>query len=253
MAISKEKLIQYTLRIADNALIIGQRLSEWCGHGPILEQDMAITNIALDQIGEARNLFQFISSIDDKKRNEDEWAMKRHDWEYYNCLLVEQANGDWADTIVRQFIFDSFNFYFHQALAESKEETLAAIGAKSLKEVTYHLRWSSEWMLRIGDGTEESHKRAQRSLDFLWMYSGELLSNDDLENELAKAGIGVDLNKIKDSVSNKQKEIIQKATLTMPEVPNMQRGGKQGRHSEQFGFILSELQYMQRTYPNMQW
>lgn len=253
MATDKEKLIQYSLQIADNALIVGQRLSEWCGHGPILEQDMAITNIALDQIGEARNLFQFISSIDAKKRTEDDWAMMRREWEYKNCLLVEQPNGNWADTIVRQFIFDSFNFYFHQALAESKEETLAAIGAKSLKEVTYHLRWSSEWMMRLGDGTEESHQKAQTAVNKLWVYSGELLKPTAVEQELAAEAIAVDLEKIKETVTTKQSEIIQQATLQIPEVPNMQKGGKEGSHSEHFGFILSELQYMQRAYPNMEW
>jgi len=253
MAADKEKLIQYSLQIADNALIIGQRLSEWCGHGPILEQDMAITNIALDQIGEARNLFQFISSIDEQKRSEDEWAMKRREWEYRNCLLVEQPNGNWADTIVRQFIFDSYNFYFHQALAESTEETLAAIGVKSLKEVTYHLRWSSEWMLRLGDGTEESNQKAQTALNNLWMYSGELLNSSAIEKQMAESGVGVDLEKISEPIHTKRKQIIEQATLTIPEVPNMQKGGKEGSHSEHFGFILSELQYMQRAYPNMEW
>jgi len=244
---------KYLLRIADNALIIGQRLSEWCGHGPILEQDMAATNIALDQIGEARNLFQYISELDPKKRNEDELAMKRNDWEYYNLLLLEQPNGHWGETIMRQFLFDSFNYYFHEALAQCKDERLAAIGAKSLKEVTYHLRWSSEWTIRLGDGTEESHGKMQEALDALWMYSEEMLLPDEIDQSANEENGCPDLSELQPLVAEKRSQILERAGLTPPEVLRMQTGGKQGRHTEHLGFILSELQYMQRAYPNMHW
>lgn len=244
---------QYILRLGDNALILGQRLSEWCGHGPILEQDIAITNIALDLIGQARSLLEYAGKLEGKGRSDDNLAFLRDAWDYRNLLLVEQPNDDWAHTIVRQFFFDNFNYQLHQELTRSKDEHLAAIAAKSLKEITYHLRYSSEWMIRLGDGTKESHRRMQAAVDDLWMFSGEAFIADELDREMAAAGIGADLEKIKPLCDQRTVEIFREATLELPAETWMQEGGKQGRHTEHLGFILAEMQFLQRAYPGLQW
>lgn len=244
---------EYVLRIADNALILGQRLSEWCGHGPILEQDIAITNIALDQIGQARTLLTYAGDLEGKGRTEDDLAYFRDTMDFKNVLLVEQPNEDWAFTIVRQFLFDSFNFFFHQMLLQSQDKKLAGIAEKSIKEVQYHLRYSSEWMIRLGDGTPTSHQKMQRALDELWMFSGELVKPDVIDQLMLANGIGPDLEEVNLLRQERIKNVLEQATLKMPENDWMQTGGKQGEHSEHLGFILSELQYMQRAYPNMKW
>lgn len=245
--------LNYLLQLGDNALILGQRLSEWCGHGPVLEQDIAITNIALDLLGQARNWLDLAATVEDKNRSEDDLAFTRNEWEYRNVLLVEYPNKDWAFTIVRQFLFDAFNYYLHKELTQSKDEQIAAIAAKSLKEVTYHLRFSSEWMIRLGDGTEVSHEKMQTALNELWRYKGELFEISEADEAVISSQIGADLNKIKSLYDQKLSEIIQESTLTMPETNWSQSGGKIGKHSEHMGHILSEMQYMQRAYPNMQW
>lgn len=250
---NKEALYQYTLQIADNALILGQRLGEWCGHGPVLEQDIALTNIALDLMGQARSLLSYAAQVEGKGRTEDHIAFMRKENEYRNVLLVEQKNEDFAYTVVRQFLFDSFNYFFNEALQGSKDKTLAAIASKSIKEVRYHLKYSSEWMIRLGDGTEVSHEKIQTALDDLWMYSEELIIPNDIDKMMHDAGIGVDLEKIKPVRQAKIEEILELATLTKPSSTWMQSGGKDGRHTENMGFILADLQYMQRAYPNMEW
>ena len=244
---------EYVLRIADNALILGQRLSEWCGHGPILEQDIAITNIALDQIGQARTLLTYAGDLEGKGRTEDDLAYFRDTMDFKNVLLVEQPNEDWAFTIVRQFLFDSFNFFFHQMLLQSQDKKLAGIAEKSIKEVQYHLRYSSEWMIRLGDGTPTSHQKMQRALDELWMFSGELVKPDVIDQLMLANGIGPDLKEVNLLRQERIKNVLEQATLKMPENDWMQTGGKQGEHTEHLGFILSELQYIQRAYPNMKW
>lgn len=244
---------KYILRIADNTLILGQRLSEWCGHGPVLEQDIALTNIALDLIGHARSLYQYAAELEGEGRSEDELAFHRDAWDFYNLLLVEQPNTDFAHTIVRQFFFDAFNFYFHQELLQSQDTHLAAIAEKSIKEVTYHLRYSSEWMIRLGDGTEVSYQKMQAAVDKLWPFSGEALESDELDQKMFEAGIGVDLNKIKPLVAQKVKEILSEATLQQPDNAWMQRGGKTGQHTEHLGYVLAEMQYLQRAYPGLEW
>jgi len=249
----KEALFDYVLRLGDNALILGHRISEWCGHGPVLEQDIALTNIALDHVGQARMLLQYAGKVEGKGRTEDNLAYLRDAGDYRNVLLVEQPNGDFAHTIVRSFIYDTYNFFFLKELLHSKDENLAAIAEKSIKEVTYHLRYSSEWMIRLGDGTEESHERMQTALDDLWMWSGELLTNNETDKIVAEAGIGVDLDKIKPLWENKLDEIIKEATLKKPENQWMQSGGKEGVHTEYLGFILAELQFVQRAYPGQEW
>jgi len=244
----KESLIQYTLHLADNALILGQRNSEWCGHGPVLEQDIAITNISLDLIGQARNFYQYAAELKADGSTEDSLAYLRTEREFKNCLLAEQPNGDWAQTILRQFLFSNYQYLLYQQLQTSKDNPLAAIAEKSLKEVTYHLRWSSEWVIRLGDGTTESHQRISKAVDELWRYTGELFIPASYEKES-----GIDISTLKEPWLNKVKEIFDEATLPVPSKTFMQEGGKQGKHTEQLGYILTELQYLQRTYPGCEW
>ncbi len=243
----------YLLRLGDNALILGQRLSEWCGHGPVLEQDIAITNIALDLIGQARSIYAYAAELEGKGRSEDDIAFLRDAWDFYNVQLVEQPNEDWAYAIVRQFLFDSCNFYLYQSLTHSSDEHIRAIAEKSLKEITYHLRYSSEWMIRLGDGTELSRQKMQTALDDLWMYSGEMMMMDELDMLMRDLGIGADFDAIKPQVDAKRREVISEATLQIPGNPWMQSGGKQGRHTEFLGHILADMQFMQRAYPGMTW
>lgn len=269
-------LLLYTLQIADNALILGHRISEWCGHGPILEQDIAITNTALDHLGQARSLYQYAATIfnalpAEEKNNifsspvlqqnvaagsiidEDDLAYLRDGWDFRNTLLVEQPNKDWAYTIARSFFYDSFSYYFYTELQKSKDETLAAIAEKSLKEVTYHIRWSSEWVIRLGDGTEESHQRMQDAINERWAYTGELLTMSAVDKAALQHGYGVDLEAIRHLWQARVNTVIAEAGLTLPTTKWMQEGGKEGRHTEHLGYILAELQFMQRAYPNMEW
>jgi ring-1,2-phenylacetyl-CoA epoxidase subunit PaaC len=250
---TNQQHFDYLLRLGDNALILGQRLGEWCGHGPILEQDIAITNIALDLMGQARSWLALAGEVEGNGRDEDAIAFLRDNREFRNLLLVEHPNEDFAYTIVRQFLFDSFNYFLHEALANSSDEQIKAIAQKSLKEVTYHLRYSSEWMIRLGDGTEESQQKMQRALDDLWMYAEEALLPDEIDQAAHAAGIGPDLAVLRPLVEAKRKAIIAEATLTIPENEYPQQGGKQGMHTEALGFILTEMQWMQRAYPGAEW
>jgi ring-1,2-phenylacetyl-CoA epoxidase subunit PaaC len=249
----KQDLIDYTLHLADNALILGHRNSEWCGHGPVLEQDIAITNISLDLIGQARNFYQYAAQLKADGSTEDSLAYLRDSSEFKNCLLVEQQKGDWAGTILRQFLFSSYQFYLYSELADSKDERLAAIAEKSLKEVIYHLRWSSEWVIRLGDGTEESRRRILNAIERLWMFTGELFEPASYEMRVANDGVGADLLALKPKWEEKLKDVFGEATLTYPKNVFMQIGGKEGRHSEYLGSILAELQFLQRTYPDSEW
>ena len=249
---------EYLLQLADNALILGHRLGEWCGHAPEMELDIALTNIALDLTGQARSLYQRIAELEGlgpngASKDEDDYAYLRDAWEFRNSLLVEQPNGDFAHTIVRQFIFDSYHYYMCQVLSQSQDEWLAGYAAKSLKEITYHLRFSSEWMLRLGDGTEVSHAKMQAAIGDLWTFSGELSTPNEVEKTMASQGIGVDLTKIKPSIETKMAEVLTAANLTAPVGAWMQSGGKDGNHSEHLGFILAEMQFLQRAYPGQEW
>jgi len=249
----KEALFEYCLRIGDNSLVLGHRVSEWCGHGPILEEDIALTNIALDLVGQSRILLTYAGEVEDKGRTEDSLAYLRQVVDYRNCLLTEQENGDFAKTIVRQFLFDSYNVLFLEELQHSADETLAAYAAKSLKEATYHVRHSSEWMIRLGDGTEESKSRVQDALDELWMYSGELFEMDKVEEALHKAKIAPDSKTLQQKWTGNVSKVLDLATLQIPETGWMQTGGRTGKHSELLGYILAELQYVQRSYPGCEW
>lgn len=244
---------EYLLRLGDNALILGQRLGEWCGHGPVLEQDIAITNIALDLIGQSRSLLEHAGNIEGKGRSEDDLAFLRDSWDFRNILLVEQPNQDWAFTIVRQFLFDAFHYPLLQQLTASKDEHLAAIAHKSLKEVAYHLRYSAEWMIRLGDGTEVSHQKMQTALDELWEFSGESTTADEVDRLVEAAGIGANPDLIQQAFAEKVDAVLREATLKKPDGNWMQRGGKTGTHTEHLGFILAEMQFMQRAYPGQKW
>lgn len=246
-------LLTYTLRLGDNALILGQRLSEWCGHGPILEQDIALSNMALDHLGQARMLMQYAAQLRGEDFTEDKMAFFRDITEYHNCLMLELENKDWGFTLVRQFLFDTYNYFFYTEMLQSKDDHLRAVAQKAIKEITYHAQWSAEWVIRLGDGTEESHQRAQAALDELWQWTGEFFTMDAVDNEMIEAGIGVDLNPIKEKWHTKVSEILNIATLKKPEDDWMQSGGKQGEHTEYLGYILAEMQHLPRMYPEASW
>jgi len=256
-----ESLLSYTLHLADNSLVLGHRNSEWAGHGPILEQDIAISNIALDLIGQARNLYQYAAQLTGNSDvTEDTLAYLRDALDFKNSLLVEQPNGDWAKTILRQFLFSTYQFYFYQQLQLSTDTQLAAIAEKSLKEVTYHLKWSAEWVIRLGDGTEESNKRMVFALDELWKFTGELFTPADYEIALLKEKVSVDVTHLRNNWTNKVREVFDEATLDFPsektdkgDVVWMQTGGKNGTHTEHLGYLLAEMQFLQRAYPGSEW
>lgn len=246
-------LINYLLHLGDNALILGHRNSEWCGHGPALEQDIALTNIALDQIGQARNFYQLaaslISDLTSEKLTEDSLAYLRDSWDFKNCLLAELPNGDWAQTIMKQFIVSVYQYYLYKELETNKHEQLAAIASKSLKELSYHLRWSTDWVLRLGDGTIESKKRMQDALAILWSYTNEWIDYVDYELNI----LGDNCVTIQDNWKAKIKSVFDEAGLSIPPELWMQKGGKYGKHTEHLGYILSEMQFLQRAYPNGEW
>ena len=245
-------LFTYTLRIADSSLILGQRMSEWCSNGPTLEEDIAMSNIALDMFGQANGFYQYAAQLDSTK-SADELAFRRNEREFFNHQLVEQENGNFGTTMVRNFLHDVFNFLFYTELSKSKDETLSALASKSLKEVKYHLRHSSNWLIRLGDGTEESNTKMQDALDNLWMYTGELFEMDNLDTELLNNGIAVDNSALKSEWDRMVDEILVKAKLTRPEDAYMATGSKKGLHTEYLGFILSEMQFLQRAYPDAKW
>ena len=246
---NQESIINYTIHLADDALIIGHRNSEWCGHGPILEQDIALSNISLDLIGQARNFYQYAATLIGNNATEDSLAYLRDAGDFKNCLLVEQPNGDWAQTILKQFFFAVYQYYLYQQLQNNTDNQLKAIAAKSLKEVTYHVRWSSEWVIRLGDGTEESKKRLLKALDALWMFTGELF--DQAAYEL---NMNIDFILLKKEWNKKIQSVFEEATINVPlETKWHQSGGKIGNHSEYLGFILAEMQFVQRAYPDSEW
>ncbi len=245
--------VKYLLHLADSPLILGQRLGEWCGHGPVLEQDIALTNIALDLIGQARLLYQYVAGFEEVNSTEDRLAMLRYEHEYYNLLLVEHPNMDFAHTIVRQFFYDAFNILQYEALTKTSDIHLNSIAIKTLKEIKYHYRYSSEWVIRLGDGTDQSHQYMQQAVNELWRYTGEMFVMADYEMELSADLFVMDLKTLHNRWREKIESVFSQAHLTTPEKEVMLTGGKEGKHTEHMGFILTELQYMQRTYPQMQW
>lgn len=265
-----ECLGTFLLHLADTSLIMGHRLSEWSGHGPMLEQDIALSNIALDYIGQARNFYQYAATLgndnadgatkiknSDSKQpvTEDTLAYLRDARDYRNLLITEIANGDWGKTILKLYFVSNFLYMLYEKLVGSKEKQLAAIAEKSLKELKYHKRWSSEWVIRLGDGTAESHKRMDQAVEDLWPYTGEMFDASSFEKECMTQGVVIDVSQLKDSWHITVKHVFDEATLTMPPAENrwIKTGGKEGLHTEQLGFLLAEMQYLQRAYPGCEW
>jgi ring-1,2-phenylacetyl-CoA epoxidase subunit PaaC len=246
--------LEYLLRQGDNALILSQQLCQWCGKGPALEEDMALSNIALDLLGQTRMWLTYAAELEGQGRDEDKLAFLRDAGEFRNCLLVEQPNGDYAQTLVRQFFFDTWHYFLVDALTNSSDQRIADIAEKSAKEITYHLRRSSDLVVRLGDGTEDSRARMQAAVDELWTYTGEMFIYDAVDHAMVEQGVAPAETVLLDAYLQHVGEVFEEATLTMPSPQAyMQRGGKQGRHTERLGFILAEMQFLQRAYPDSQW
>ena len=246
-------LYRYALRVGDLSLVLGQRLGEWVGHAPALEEDLGLANIALDLIGQARLLLGYAGELEGRGRGEDEIAFLREQGEYLNPTLVEQPNGDFGETIVRQVLIDAFQLELFEGLANSADERLAAIAAKAVKETRYHLRYSSGWLVRLGDGTEESRARVRAALERLWPYTVELFEEDDLDREMADSGIAPRLAEMHAGWLRRIDEVLAEATLERPRDRPYSWFGKRGEHSEHLGYLLAEMQYMQRAYPGARW
>jgi ring-1,2-phenylacetyl-CoA epoxidase subunit PaaC len=251
--VSETPLVLYALRRADDALILGHRLSEWCGHAPMMEEDMALANMGLDLLGQARELYSYAADVEGNGNDEDKFAYLRDVRQYRNLLLLEQPNGDFARTMARQFFYAAFADLYWRAMMKSRDATLAAIAAKSEKESAYHIRHCSEWIIRLGDGTEESRRRAQTAIDDLWSYTGEMFEVDDSERGLIDAGIAIDPATLRQGWLETVSNVLREATLALPNNDWMQQGGRSGRHSEHLGHLLSELQSMPRTFPGVTW
>lgn len=250
---AREALLRYLLRLGDTSLVLGQRLGEWVGHAPALEEDMALANLALDLIGQARLLLAHAGEVEGRGRDEDALAFLRDGEDFLNLTLAEQPNGDFAHTIVRQLLLDAWQHELYAALCASRDARLAEIAAKALKETRYHLRFSSGWLVRLGDGTEESHARAQAALEALWRFTTELFAPDETDLAIAAAGIGPDLDALRPRWSARIDEVLAEATLRRPPDVAYSWHGKRGQHSEHLGRLLAEMQYLQRTYPGAKW
>lgn len=253
IAVAETPLVLYVLRRADDALILGHRLSEWCGHAPTLEEDMALANIGLDLIGQARELYSYAAQAEGAANTEDTLAYLRDAPQYRNLLLVEQPNGDFARTMVRQLFYSAFADPYWRAMMRSQDATLAAIAAKSEKESAYHLRHAAEWVIRLGDGTEESRRRTQAAVDELWAFTGELFHTDGNDAGLIASGIAIGPEMLRATWHATISEVARRATLTLPQTSWMQKGGRSGTHTEHLGYLLADLQYLQRTFPGATW
>ena len=248
-----DHLYQYLLRLGDDRLVLGHRLSEWCGHGPILEEDIALANIALDLIGQATLYLKLAGETEGKGRSEDELAYFRDAIDYRNVQMVELPKGDFAFTTLRQFFFDVFSYHVLEQLQSGKHSEVSGIAAKGFKEVRYHVRHSSEWVVRLGDGTQESHARAQKALNELWRFTAEMFQADDVDRAMKDEGIGADLDAIKPRWDAVVSEVLDRSTLTIPSDPPAMTGGRRGRHTEHLGRMLSEMQIVARSFPGAQW
>jgi ring-1,2-phenylacetyl-CoA epoxidase subunit PaaC len=251
------QLFDYLLRVADSDLVLAQRLGEWVGHGPVLEEDIALTNVGLDLLGQARLWFAYAGEVEARfagaGRSEDALAFSRDGGEFRNLLLVEQPNGNYADTMARQFYFDAWHRLLLAKLTHSRDARIAEIAAKAEKEVTYHVERSADWVIRLGDGTGESHAKMQAAIDDMWMYTGEMFDPDEADTALAEEGIGCDLRALSPAWREMVRSVLEEATLTVPSGTSMQRGGKNGVHTEHLGHMLATMQSLQRTYPGAQW
>lgn len=249
----QEAIFKYTLRLGDNAVVLGHRLAEWCSNGPILEEDLALTNMALDHIGRAAAFLKYAGELEGKGRTEDDLAYKRGERNFYNNLITELPNKDFAYTIAKQLVISAFEFYLYTELSNSKDVTIAGISQKAVKEVKYHLAHASDWTCRLGDGTDVSRTKMQKAIHDVWMFTGELFEMNEIDAVLIKEGIAVDMNVIKPMWHNHIKNVLTEATLELPEDGYMQTGSRQGVHTEYLGHLLSEMQYLQRAYPTAQW
>lgn len=248
-----DPLVELLFRLGDDRLILGHRLSELTGHGPILEEDIATANMALDLIGQAASMLKLAGELEGKGRDEDALAYFRDAVQFRNCLLVEQPNGDFAQTMARQFLFDAYSVLLLDELSRASHAGIAAVATKSLKEAKYHLRHSSEWVLRLGDGTDESHARMQRAIDALWRFTGELFVADEVEAAAAAKGAAVDLSGVQARWDTMVDDVLTRATLQRPTDTAMQRGGRSGRHTEHLGHLLATMQIVARSHPGATW
>jgi ring-1,2-phenylacetyl-CoA epoxidase subunit PaaC len=250
---SKNAIVQYAIRLGDDAVVLGHRLSEWCRYGPFLEEDLALTNVALDFIGRARMFYSYAAELADDGSTEDTYAYTRDCREFTNLLIHELRNGDFAFSMARQYLVDAHTLAYMEALQQSLDPSLAAIADKAVKESRYHLRRSHDWVLRLGDGTEESKSRMQRAMDDLWGYTPEMFEMDELEQGLAAAGIAVDAAALRPAWEKTVTATLAQATLQVPPGDWEVMGGRQGMHTEALGHMLSDMQFMQRAYPGLQW
>jgi ring-1,2-phenylacetyl-CoA epoxidase subunit PaaC len=251
--VSAPARLRYVLRLADTSLVLGQRLGEWVGHSPALEEDLGLANLSLDLVGQARLLLTYAGELEGCGRSEDDLAMSRDQSDYLNFALVEQPNGDFGRTIVRQFLLDAFQLELYEALQHSKDVRLAEVAARALKETRYHLRYSSAWLVRLGDGTEESHRRVQEALDDLWRFTHEFFAADDVDDEMARDGIAPSLAELESRWSARVDEVLRDATLKRPADVRYTWHGKRGDHTEHLGYLLAEMQFLYRTYPGASW
>ncbi|CAB3884192.1 1,2-phenylacetyl-CoA epoxidase subunit PaaC [Achromobacter aegrifaciens] len=250
-------LFEYLLRLGDSSLILSQRLGAWTGHGPILEEDLALTNTALDLLGQARMWLTLAGEVEGAGRDEDALAYLRDAHQFHNALLVERPNGNYADTMARQFLFDVWHYFLLQRLEKSSDERVAGIAAKAIKEVTYHVRRSSDMVVRLGDGTAESHAKMQAAIDDAWRFTGELFADDAVDLDVAARGIGCELSALRQPWLTHVREVLEEATLTVPDEAAAShlayRGGRQGKHTEELGYVLAEMQFLPRAYPGATW
>jgi ring-1,2-phenylacetyl-CoA epoxidase subunit PaaC len=249
----KQALFEYALRLGDDALLLGHRLSEWCSNGPWLEEDLAVSNVALDYIGRARQLYSYAAKVENQGRTEDDLAYLRSEREYRNLLIHELPRGNFAESVTRQFLVDVYNIEFFEKLSQSKDSTLSEIAGKSVVECQYHLRRDQRWMLTLGDGTEESHNKMQQALNDIWIYTDELFAPNELDLRMAESGIGVEISALKPAWSKLVNPVLEQATLVIPSDVWPVTGGRSGLHTEHLGHLLAEMQYMQRSYPGLQW
>lgn len=252
-ATESDALFRYTLRLGDLSLVLAQRLGEWVGHAPALEEDLGLANVALDLLGQARLLLTYAGELEGKGRGEDDLAFLREHRDYLNAVLVEQPNGDFAQTIVRQVLVDAYQLELYERMQHSSDERLAAVAAKSVKEIRYHLRYSGSWLVRLGDGTDESHARAQAALQRLWPYTAELFAECDLDRLMSTKGVAPSLAEVRTAWDARIDELLSDATLQRPADRPYRWYGKRGEHSEHLGYMLAEMQHMQRTYPGARW
>lgn len=249
----QQALFEYTLRLGDNALILGHRLSEWCGHGPFLEEDVGIINTALDLLGQARMFLTYAGEIEGKNRSEDDFAYARDEREWRNFILMEQPKGDFAYTTVRQYLVDVYNLFLFEQLEQSSDTTIAAIAAKAIKETRYHVRHTGEWVVRLGDGTPESHDKMQAALNEIWRFTDEMFRADAVDMLMLEEGIGADLDKVRSQWEGTVRQLFERATLSIPDTVPAYGRGRDGYHSEYMGYLLAEMQFLQRAYPGSNW